>query len=69
MDTDGDGVGNNGDTDDDNDGYSDSAEATAGTDPLNPESYPSSLEEAVRGIPIWLYFLATQPESSSKPIQ
>ena len=69
LDTDGDGVGNNTDTDDDNDGYSDSEEIQAGTDSLNPESYPSSLEEDVRGIPIWLYFLATQPESSSKPMQ
>ncbi len=34
VDTDGDGTGNNADTDDDNDGVSDSAEITAGTKPL-----------------------------------
>lgn len=40
IDTDGDGIGNNADTDDDNDGYGDTVEIAAGTDPLNPSSYP-----------------------------
>lgn len=69
LDTDGDGVGNNGDTDDDNDGYSDYAEATAGTDPLNPESFPAPIEGDVRGLPIWLYLIATQPQSFSTSIE
>ena len=40
RDTDGDGVGNNLDTDDDGDGYSDCEEETAGTDPLDPRRFP-----------------------------
>ena len=40
VDTDGDGVGNNTDVDDDNDGFTDLEEMAAGTDPLNPNSYP-----------------------------
>jgi len=41
RDTDGDGIGDNADTDDDADGYSDEEEKHAGTDPLNPLSFPS----------------------------
>jgi hypothetical protein len=40
IDTDSDGVGDNADTDDDGDGYSDDEEIEAGTDPLNPFSFP-----------------------------
>ena len=40
VDTDGDGIGNNADTDDDNDGYSDTEEIAAGSDPLNANSIP-----------------------------
>ncbi|MFL2945112.1 MAG: hypothetical protein ACJZ33_03780, partial [Candidatus Poseidoniales archaeon] len=38
IDTDGDGIGNNGDTDDDNDGLSDDEENEIGTDPLDPDT-------------------------------
>jgi len=40
VDTDSDGIGDNADTDDDGDGYSDEEEIAAGTDPLNPYSFP-----------------------------
>ena len=40
TDTDGDGIGNNADTDDDGDGWSDEDETEAGTDPLDPTSFP-----------------------------
>jgi len=40
RDTDGDGVGDNADADDDGDGWSDAEEAAAGTDPLDPLSFP-----------------------------
>jgi len=40
LDTDGDGVGNNADTDDDNDSWTDADEILYGTDPLNPADYP-----------------------------
>jgi len=40
RDTDGDGIGDNADPDDDGDGYSDDEERAAGTDPLNPLSFP-----------------------------
>lgn len=66
VDTDGDGVGNNADTDDDGDGYPDSDESSAGTDPLDANSYPETPEEATGGLPIWLYYIVTQPEASSK---
>lgn len=70
IDTDGDGVGNNADTDDDGDGYSDSAEIAAGTDPLSSGSFPSEPGEGIGGMPVWMYFIATQPQqylnSSSK---
>lgn len=66
VDTDGDGIGNNADTDDDGDGYSDSDESLVGTDPLDANSYPETLEEETGGLPIWLYYIVTQPEASSK---
>ena len=40
ADTDQDGTGNNADLDDDDDGVSDTEELAAGTDPLNPASFP-----------------------------
>ena len=40
RDTDGDGIGDNADTDDDGDGWSDAAEKTAGTDPLSRLNFP-----------------------------
>jgi len=40
RDTDGDGIGDNADTDDDGDGYSDEEEKRAGTNPLDPVSFP-----------------------------
>ena len=40
VDTDGDGIGNNADTDDDGDHHSDEVENTYGTDPLDPSSTP-----------------------------
>ena len=43
LDTDGDGIGNNGDLDDDDDGYSDAEELQAGTDPLDSASFPVSV--------------------------
>ena len=48
LDTDADGIGNNADTDDDDDGYTDTEETTAGTDPLSANSVPTS------GLAIWL---------------
>ena len=41
YDSDGDGIGNNADSDDDNDGFTDRDEALAGTDPLDPFSFPA----------------------------
>ncbi|MCG3181351.1 MAG: hypothetical protein BIFFINMI_03738 [Phycisphaerae bacterium] len=41
RDTDGDGIGDNADPDDDNDGWTDVEEKVAGTDPLNPVSFPA----------------------------
>ena len=41
RDTDGDGIGDNADTDDDGDGWSDEEERAAGTDPLDPLSFPT----------------------------
>ncbi|MEY2907645.1 MAG: hypothetical protein RLZZ602_168 [Pseudomonadota bacterium] len=40
VDSDEDGIGNNADPDDDNDGFSDLAELEAGTNPLDPTSFP-----------------------------
>ena len=40
RDTDGDGIGDSADTDKDGDGWSDAEERKAGTDPLNPLSFP-----------------------------
>ncbi|NQU25123.1 MAG: DUF5060 domain-containing protein [Candidatus Nealsonbacteria bacterium] len=40
RDTDGDGTGDRADADDDNDGHSDTEETLAGTDPLDPVSFP-----------------------------
>jgi hypothetical protein len=42
RDTDADGIGDNSDPDMDGDGYSNEEERTAGTDPLNPLSFPNS---------------------------
>lgn len=42
IDTDGDGIGNNADPDDDNDGYSDSVEIAAGSNPLDANDTPTS---------------------------
>ena len=44
-DTDGDNIGNNADEDDDNDGYTDTDENDAGSDPLNPNSVPADNDE------------------------
>lgn len=66
VDTDGDGIGNNVDEDDDGDGYSDSDELLAGADPLDANSYPEITEEVTGGLPVWLYYIVTQPEASSK---
>ena len=49
IDSDLDGLGNNSDLDDDNDGYSDSDEITAGSDPLDALSLPDDLDND--GIP------------------
>jgi len=46
-DTDHDGTIDEGDSDDDNDGWSDAQEAAAGTDPLDPNSYPNTPPVAV----------------------
>lgn len=58
VDTDGDGIGNNADTDDDGDGYSDKSEVASGSDPLNPESVPVTEYD---GLPIWLKYWITKP--------
>ena len=60
VDTDGDGIGNNADTDDDNDGYSDADESLAGTDPLDANSYPTETSAEAEGLPIWMLYLASQ---------
>ena len=65
TDSDGDGVGNNADTDDDDDGYSDSEEIQAGTDPLRADSFPSEADENASGLPIWLYYIGTQPQAAA----
>jgi gliding motility-associated-like protein len=44
LDSDNDSIGDNTDLDDDNDGYSDFDEQSVGTDPLNPNDYPSDLD-------------------------
>jgi hypothetical protein len=55
LDSDGDCIGNNADSDDDNDGYSDNAELQAGTDPLSADSKPTeSFEIVVPGTSIGL---------------
>ncbi|MDA8646188.1 DUF5011 domain-containing protein [Porticoccaceae bacterium] len=48
QDTDNDGIGDNADTDNDNDGYTDTEETAAGTDPLSANSIPR------KRLPIWL---------------
>ena len=48
TDTDGDGTGDNADTDDDDDGFKDDEEEAAGTDPLDPTSFPSDEEEELQ---------------------
>ncbi len=44
TDTDGDGIFDDEDTDDDNDGYSDTVEIGAGSDPLDPDSTPDDID-------------------------
>jgi len=44
LDTDSDGIGDNSDTDADNDGFTNFDETFSGTDPLNPNDYPSDLD-------------------------
>ena len=46
LDTDGDGLINKDDLDDDNDGFSDQEEINAGTDPLDPQSFPNNAPQA-----------------------
>lgn len=60
RDLDGDGIGNSADTDDDGDGYSDEDEASAGTDPLDADSYPKTPDEETGGLPIWMLYTATK---------
>jgi HEAT repeat protein len=51
RDTDGDGIGDNADPDDDGDGYTDEEERRAGTDPLNPLSFPTQpLEQWIQAL-------------------
>jgi len=45
VDTDGDGIPDTEDNDDDNDGWTDDQENTYGTDPLNPNDYPTDTED------------------------
>jgi hypothetical protein len=66
IDSDSDGVGNNADTDDDGDGYLDTEEIAAGSDPLSSDSVPSETDESVGGLPIWMLYIATQPADSQK---
>ena len=65
-DSDSDGVGNNADTDDDGDGYLDTEEIAAGSDPLSSDSVPSETDESAGGLPIWMLYIATQPVDSQK---
>jgi hypothetical protein len=51
RDTDGDGIGDNADTDKDGDGFSDEEERKAGTDPLDPLSFPTSKTAPSRAAP------------------
>lgn len=44
LDSDNDSTGDNADLDDDNDGYSDFDETSVGTNPLDPNDYPSDLD-------------------------
>ena len=57
VDTDGDGIGNNADTDDDGDGASDTDEAAAGSNPLDPDDL------ALRGK---VYKVITSPYTGHK---
>jgi hypothetical protein len=52
VDTDDDGTGDNADTDDDNDGLLDDDEATAGTDPLNPDTDGDTHEDGDDAFPL-----------------
>ncbi|WP_428243221.1 GLUG motif-containing protein [Gynuella sp.] len=45
VDSDNDGIGDNADTDDDGDGYTDSDEIVAGTDPLDNQSIPTDTDQ------------------------
>lgn len=66
LDTDGDGIGNNSDNDDDGDSYVDIDEISAGTDPLDANSYPREDEQVTTGMPIWLYYIVTESSKASK---
>ena len=52
ADTDGDGVGNNADTDDDNDGLFDSEEEVLGTDPLVPDTDDDGVSDQQDDFPL-----------------
>jgi hypothetical protein len=70
TDTDGDGIGDNADTDDDGDGFSDAAEIAAGTDPLDPKSWPASNdneEGASSGFLLKAVIIALQSQGPSSP--
>jgi len=55
LDTDGDGIGNNADSDDDNDEWTDADEIRAGTDPLDPNDTPiDSFEIVIPGTAVGL---------------
>jgi CxxC motif-containing protein (DUF1111 family)/predicted lipoprotein with Yx(FWY)xxD motif len=68
IDTDGDGIGNNADTDDDNDGVSDVVEIASGSDPLDANSVPEALTLIAfddvdgDGVPSWLSYKITSSQ-------
>lgn len=70
QDFDGDFIGDNKDLDDDNDGFSDSEELSAGSNPLDAMSVPSDSNTDIENsrMPIWLKFLATKKDDGAKRI-